>query len=92
MGLDRYPAAVEATQPARVAFAITPSDSTDLDTFAKALYIGVSGDVSVHMAGDTAVSPTTITFKSVPIGTLPVQVRRVLAATTTATNIIGLTD
>ncbi len=69
------------------AVAVTPHDSTVIPTgVTRALYIGVSGDVTVLMAdGGTAV-----TFKSVPIGILPVRVQRVNATNTTATNILAL--
>lgn len=75
--------AQDVTQPARDAFAVTPNDSTVIS--ARSLYIGGAGDVRVQtLAG------TTITFIGVPAGSiLPVQVTKVLVATT-ATNIIGL--
>jgi len=55
-----------------------------------ALYVGTTGNVEVvgsHMADNA----TGIVFNNVPSGTfLPIAVKRVLAANTTATNIIGL--
>lgn len=72
--------------PAKDAFDITPSDSADLSTYARSLYIGGAGDVNL----DT-VQGTTIVFHAVPAGTiLPVGVRRVRSTSTTATDIIGL--
>lgn len=73
-----------ATDPAVGAVAVTPSDSATNN--ARALYIGVSGDVAVVTRGKTA----SVVFKSVPVGVLPVQVTKVLATGTTATNILGL--
>lgn len=72
------------TFPASGAAAVTPSDSTELNC--RALYVGTSGNVVVHMPNrDTA-----ITFSGVLGGTiLPVSVRRVMAATT-ASNIVAL--
>lgn len=69
---------------ARNGTAITPSDSA---TFAatRALYVGVSGDVKVDMAGGA-----TLTFKSAPVGPLPIQVTRVYSTGTTATDIVAL--
>lgn len=72
------------TDPAVGAYAITTSDSATNN--ARALYIGVSGDVAVVTRGRS----TSVVFKSVPIGILPVQVTKVLATGTTATNILGL--
>lgn len=63
------------------AVAVTPG-TTNLGT-TRALYIGVSGDVTVTMA-----SGASVTFKAAPVGILPVQVTQVTAAT--ATNILAL--
>jgi len=71
--------------PANSGFAVIPS-SDDFDNFARALYIGVGGDVRLETtSGDI------LDFLNLPNGTvLPVRARKVLAAGTTATNIIGL--
>lgn len=68
----------------RSARIITPSDSTDITPYAKA--------VCVLSAGNLVVIPTqnadgaTVTFTAVPVGLiLPYEVRRVLATGTTAT-------
>lgn len=73
------------TDPAYGAKAVTPSDSTNLSGV-RALYIGVSGDVAIMAPG----SGTAVTFKSVAVGILPVQCRRVMATGTTATDIVAL--
>lgn len=71
--------------PAYGGFAVTTSDSVNFGFPARALYIGVSGDVVAVLLDGSA-----LTFKSVPIGILPVRCSRVNATGTTATNIIGL--
>jgi hypothetical protein len=71
--------------PSRNAAAITTSDTVDLGFVTKALYVGVSGDVVVIMAGGQ-----TVTLKAVPVGYLPVRVSRVKATNTTATNLVAL--
>jgi len=76
--------------PARVAQAITPNDSTDLTTYAKALYVGVAGDLRVLPVANA--DDAAVTLKNHPIGYAPIQVRRVLATGTTATDIVGLVD
>lgn len=69
--------------PATDAFAITKSDSTTF--FARALYVGTSGDVIL-----TTRKGVDVTFKSVPAGAiLPVRCTKVKAATT-ASDIVGL--
>lgn len=69
---------------ARNGAAVTPNDST---TFAatRALYVGVSGDVKVDLAGGA-----TLTFKAAPVGMLPIQAVRVYSTGTTATDIVAL--
>lgn len=84
--------------PSRRALAVTPSDTLDVTNragdgaavYAKSIYIGVGGDVTVITAGD--VQGATVLFKAHPIGYMPVQVRRVMNTGTTALNITALYD
>lgn len=78
--------ASDMTDPARGAFAVTPDDVTTFSGV-RALYIGVSGNVSVLAPG----SNVPVIFKSVAVGVLPVQCRQVLSTGTTATDIVALT-
>lgn len=73
--------------PATKAAAVTPSDSVDLTTTAKSLYIGTTGDVKVTLAGGS-----TVTFSAHPVGYLLAEVARVWSAGTTASNILALFD
>ncbi len=70
--------------PAGHAFGVTPNDSADLATAARALYVGTAGDVKVDTVGGD-----TVTFVGVS-GVLPVRVMRVYATDTDATNIVGI--
>lgn len=76
---------------ARNAFQVTPSDTNNLPTYAKALYIGTEGNIAVvpvNAADDTDV----VTFV---VGTgviLPIQVRRVMDTGTDAEDIVALVD
>lgn len=89
--LDKYADHTGGTQDrfstisARNAVAVTPSDSVDLDVPCRALYIGVSGDVSVEMLEDGSA----IVHKNAMVGILPIMVTRVNATGTTATDIIS---
>lgn len=75
-----------ASSPARNAVTVTPSDTVDLINVSKALYVGVTGDVTVNTLGGG-----TATFKAVPAGMiLPVRCTRVLSTGTTATSIVAL--
>ena len=66
--------------------AVTPSDSVDLTTNARALYIGGTGAVKV-----TTVAGDAVTFSAAQAGSiLPIAVRRVWSTGTTATNILAL--
>ncbi len=69
-----------------IAAAVSPNDSVDLPRGqCKGLYIGATGNVEVNMADGQ-----TVLFSAVPVGLLPVSVTRVLAGSTTATNIVAL--
>lgn len=67
------------------AFAITPNDSTNLTVPARALWVGVAGNVVVRTMGGSD-----ITFAVASAQLLPVAAQRVLSTGTTATGIIGL--
>ena len=76
----------DATAPAHGAQAVTASDATVLPG-ARALWIGGDGNVAVRMSGNAAI----VTFVGVAAGTiLPIQVDKVMATNTTATDIIAL--
>jgi hypothetical protein len=75
------------SDPGWDAFAVTPSNSTDFLTAARALYIGSVGDVTVVTANGS-----TVTFVAVPTGTiLPIRCTRVNSTGTGATSIVGIT-
>ena len=75
----------EKTFSATKIAAVTKSDTTILEPFPVALFIGGAGDIAIE-----AVDGGTATF-TVPAGTeLHVQARRVLSTGTDATNIIAL--
>ncbi|MDX2238899.1 MAG: hypothetical protein NW203_15145 [Hyphomonadaceae bacterium] len=80
--------ASDSAGPARNAAAVTPSDSTDLPAYAKALYVGTAGALVVVPVG--ASTDAGVTFANCPVGWLPVQARRVLATGTTAGQIVAL--
>ena len=71
--------------PAYYSAEVAPSDTTDLSTDARALYIGTAGDVRVITSGGN-----TVTFRNVPVGVLPVRIRRVYAVGTTATDLVAV--
>ena len=72
-----------ANDMAAGAVAVTPSDSTAVEFYG--LYIGTTGNVKVTMLnGDV------VTFSTVPVGFMPIAVKLVWSANTTASNIIGL--
>lgn len=74
--------------PARAAWPVVPADETDLSPFAKALYVGTAGDLSLIPAAGTVA----VTLKNHPVGYVAVQARRVLATGTTATDIVALSE
>lgn len=76
----------DATVSARSAVAVTLDQ--DIPT-TRALYVGTSGNLTVLMANDYG-GTSQVTFTNVPAGVFPVQVTRVVSATTTALNIVAL--
>ena len=87
MANDNIRPAPGLDSPAGSAAAVTASNTADLITPARALYIGGAGDVVVNMLGEGS----SITFAGLAAGSiLPVRVSRVLATGTTATDIVAL--
>lgn len=77
----------DATVSARIAAAVTPSDSTVFSGPTRGLYVGGFGNVRVDMVN----GGTGITFVAVQPGSLlPIQVTRVYSTGTTATSIVAL--
>lgn len=74
------------TAPAAAAEAITPSDTEELEYTTRALFVGQDGDVNViFKSGDTVV------LRNLQGGVVyPLRVTAVLAAGTTATDLVGL--
>ena len=72
--------------PASGAFAITPDDNTNLVRSTRALYIGVTGNLTVDMVN----GQTSVLFANVPVGMFPIRVVRVRSTGTTATSITGV--
>lgn len=100
-GPDRYMSSGNADWPGRFATAITPSDTLAVSigpstpgAYAKSLYIGVAGDLTIITAGDNSNNGagTPVLLKAHPVGYCPIQVRAVLAAGTTAQSIVGIAD
>lgn len=76
----------DATVSARRAEAVTTSDTVIFEQPTRGVYVGGAGDLKVDM-----VSGGTVTFSGVGAGSLlPIQVVRVYAIGTAATNIIAL--
>jgi hypothetical protein len=77
---------IDLTDPAWDAEAIMPSDTINLVTPARMVYVGGAGAVAAVMR-----SGAVVTFAAVPVGTvLPIQVARINATSTTATNLVAL--
>ena len=70
--------------------AVTPADGTDLPNgVSDWLYVGVTGDVTFY---GPASSTTSIVLKNAAVGYHPINMKRILATGTTATNILALYD
>ena len=65
------------SDPGKFAAVVTASDVTVLSP-TRELWIGVTGNLTLRMAGDGA----TVQFLNVPVGRFPIQCTQVRAATT----------
>ena len=73
--------------PAQRAFPITPSDSDDLGSFTKAIYVGTGGTIVLRPVGSDA----DVSFTNVQNGSiLDLRCRAIRASGTTASGIVGL--
>lgn len=85
----RYQPQASLSMPPENAGAIVPNDSNDLPVVTRAIYVGVTGDITVHMVG--AAPGSNVLLKNAQAGSmLPVRVDRVLQTGTNATNLIAL--
>ena len=73
------------TDPATMAFAVSPSDTIDLAQITRALNVAQSGLVQVQTSGGS----TATVFIAAGIA-FPIRAARVLATGTTASGIVGL--
>lgn len=72
--------------PAENAFVIEPSDSADLESPTRGVYVGSVGDLRVRMVGGNVLK-----FVGLGEGIIhPLRIIRIYATGTTATDIIGL--
>ena len=87
-GLEKYKEqSTQLESPATSAVAVSPNDGVDLAEVSRALYIGVTGNVTVDMYG----TGTSVAFVGLPAGTvIPIRVSRVYATGTTAGSIVSL--
>jgi hypothetical protein len=69
--------------PASAAATVDPSDSADLPTASRALYVGAAGDLAIVTVGGSAVTLVMVS------GWLPIRVARVLSTGTTASAIVA---
>ena len=72
--------------PISYGIAVTPSDSVDLTNPCRGIYVGVSGNVAVVLAGGE-----TVTFVNLVAGVLHgIRATRILSTGTTATSIVAV--
>lgn len=74
---------VNTDNPADSGEAITPG--TAISSKTRGIYVGGAGDVEAKLVGGN------IVFSAVPVGTiLPIRTKLIVAANTTATNLLGI--
>jgi hypothetical protein len=80
---------LKATAPAANAAAITPNDGANLANQARGILVGGAGTIKVDMVGTG--TGVTFTIGASAVGfILPIQVKKVYATGTTATNLVAL--
>lgn len=96
---ENFRGLVKQNGPGRYATAITPSDTAAVaigpgGCYAKKLYIGVAGNVTIIAAADQTNNGlgTPVLFTAHPVGYMDMQVRAVMATGTAATGIVGYCD
>lgn len=73
--------------PGEYSFAIAASDTNDLATIPRAIYVGSGGDIKMQLVHDAA----PVVWSSVPTGSLlSVRPRRIYATGTSASNLVAL--
>lgn len=80
------PAAPYAPASPANSFAITPDNANELAQTTRYIYIGVAGDVTMKLAGDSAA----VLFKAMPVGLYALAVKQVMLTGTAATDLVGL--
>ena len=76
---------IMVTQPARIAVEVTPSDATTYDPETRGIYVGVSGDLKVDLAGSG-----TVTFVGLAAGIIhPIAATKIYSTDTDADNIVA---
>jgi hypothetical protein len=79
MAEDNGAVGIDKIAPGRNATAVTEHDTTELNPYPRALYIGGAGNLVVDMLG----GQKDVAFNNVPAGTtLPITVKRVKTAST----------
>lgn len=87
MATDFRTEALKADGPGADGAAVTPNNSTDLARVSR-LYVGGTGNLRVTLRDQA--DGDSVTLNSVPVGFIPLLVKRVWATGTTATNIVAL--
>ena len=67
--------------------AVTPSDTTRFEPAARAVYVGVGGNVAIYPANGAA---AVVFLNAAPGSVLPVRCMGVASTGTTATNLVAL--
>jgi hypothetical protein len=80
------PPTLKAIYPAESAYEVTPSNTTDLPSPTRGIYVGNTGNVRVQMKGGQVVD-----FVALAAGVIhAIQAVRIHSSGTTATNILAL--
>lgn len=77
------------TTPTEFLFTVVPSDGQDLERVTKAIHLNEAGDVRV--TGVDQSDGESVTLRNIPVGVpYPIRAKRIWAAGTTSSDIVGL--
>ncbi len=84
--LGRLKALLEAILPARIAYAVVPSDTVALNPLPRGIYVGTGGTVVLRPVGSSA----DVTYRNLPDASyIAVRVSHIRATGTTALNMVA---
>lgn len=88
--VDKSDARNQSWAPARLHADVVPHATNDLPFVTRGIYVGVGGDVEIMIADGKGDGAVVIYVGAAAGSIIPIAAKRVLAANTTATNLVAM--